>query len=142
MTGQDRIKRKFKSIAGDGAEGVRGAIRGAALVVETTAKDLVRSGQKTGRIYEKYNPRRTHRASAPGEPPATVQGRLLDQITHVLDADGFGANVESRAAYSRPLEFGTVNMGARPFLHPALEKNKAKIKKVIGEAIKRATKTT
>jgi HK97 gp10 family phage protein len=36
--------------------------------------------------------------------------------------------VESRADYSVHLEFGTKNMRARPFLQPALEENRPKIK--------------
>ena len=33
----------------------------------------------------------------------------------------------SSAPYSKPLEFGTVNMQPRPFMQPALQKNKQKI---------------
>ena len=34
----------------------------------------------------------------------------------------------SRADYSAPLEFGTKNMGARPFMQPSLEQNRPKIR--------------
>lgn len=79
-----------------------------------------------------------HQASAPGEAPATDTGKLVAGITVVMDGDGLGASVESRAGYSRELEFGTVNLGARPFLTPALEKLRPKISKMIRDAIKKA----
>jgi HK97 gp10 family phage protein len=39
-------------------------------------------------------------------------------------------DVESRADYSVHLEFGTQNMKARPFMFPALEANKPKIRRM------------
>ena len=39
-----------------------------------------------------------------------------------------GADVESRADYSVYLEFGTKDMQPRPFMQPALESQRAKIK--------------
>jgi HK97 gp10 family phage protein len=48
----------------------------------------------------------------------------------VLDADKFGGAVESRADYSGFLEFGTSKMGARPYLQPALEENRPKIRRM------------
>ena len=44
------------------------------------------------------------------------------------DNDGMGADVESRADYSVYLEFGTKDMQPRPFMQPALESQRAKIK--------------
>ena len=38
--------------------------------------------------------------------------------------------VESKADYSIHLEFGTQNMKARPFMFPALEENKPKIRRM------------
>ena len=45
-----------------------------------------------------------------------------------MDADKLGGSVESRADYSGFLEFGTSTMQARPYLQPALEENKPKIR--------------
>ena len=70
--------------------------------------------------------------SAPGEPPATDTGFLVSQIFAKVDADKLGGQVESRAPYSRFLEFGTVNMEARPFLFPALEMSKPRIRAIFG----------
>ena len=90
----------------------------------------------TGRTYEKYRPRRTHTASAPNEPPATDTGFLVNNIFVKFDSDKLGVSVESRANYSLALEFGTSKMAARPFMQPALESNKSKIRTLEKRMIK------
>lgn len=111
---------------------LRSLVGQAANLVRNTAVESINQGAKTGITYEKYNPRRTHTASADGEPPATDTGLLVNNIVVIMDiaAKGLTANVESRADYSAFLEFGTSKMGARPFLQPALEENRAKIKRL------------
>ena len=97
-------------------------------MVRNTAVQSIQSHQSSGRVYEKYNPRRTHTASTAGNPPNTDTGFLVNNIHVIIDPDGLGASVESRADYSEALEFGTSKMGARPFLQPALEENRSKIR--------------
>mgnify|MGYP003649620523 FL=1 len=41
----------------------------------------------------------------------------------------------SSAPYSKHLEFGTTNMTERPFMQPALEKNKRKIEALFKKGI-------
>ena len=108
----------------------------AANLVRNTAVTSINQGAKSGVVYEKYNPRRTHRASAAGEPPATDTGYLVSNIFTNIDTDGLGASVESRAGYSSFLEFGTSKMAARPFLQPALEENKPKIRRLEQQMVK------
>jgi HK97 gp10 family phage protein len=105
--------------------------------VVATGGQLVRNTAVTsiqthsgGEAVTRYDPRRTHTASRAGDPPNTDTGFLASNIHLVIDADGFGCDVESRADYSAALEFGTSKMAARPFMQPALEENKAKIKKM------------
>ena len=47
--------------------------------------------------------------------------------------DRLGASVESNADYSAALEFGTSKMSARPFMQPALEENRPKIRRKLSE---------
>ncbi len=108
----------------------------AANLVRNTAVTSINQGAKSGVIYEKYNPRRTHRASAAGEPPATDTGYLVSNIFTNIDTDGLGASVESRAGYSSFLEFGTSKMAARPFMQPALEENKPRIRRLERQMVK------
>lgn len=92
----------------------------AAIDTGNIARKSIKRGVKTGVTYEKYKPRRTHRASAPGESPATDTGRLAGSITQEKTGKA-EAIVGSRVVYSKFLEFGTQSMGERPFLKPALK---------------------
>ena len=105
-------------------------------LVRSTAVESISQGAKSGVTYELYNPRRTHKSSAAGEPPATDTGYLVNNIFLNVDPDGLGVSVESRAEYSGFLEFGTSKMAARPFMQPALEENKPKIRKLEKEMVK------
>ena len=136
ITGAERIKHKLALLESPMRDALRNAIQGGALAVERDAKNSVQRGSPSGRWYEKYKPRRTHRASAPGQPPATDTGFLVAHITTVIDMDGLGANVESQAAYSKALEFGTSKMAARPFLFPAFERLKPRILEQIAKALR------
>lgn len=108
----------------------------AANLVRNTAVNSILQGAKSGVTYSKYNPRRTHTASAAGEPPASDTGYLANNIHLTIDVDGLGASVESRADYSSYLEFGTTKMAARPFMHPALEENRPVIRRLQQRMIK------
>lgn len=101
----------------------------ATLMVQNTAKKSITAGG-TGITYEKYEPRRTHTASAPNQPPASDTGFLVSQITMKVKTHSNGSvegSIISSAPYSKALEFGTTNMTERPFMQPALEKNRRKI---------------
>ena len=74
-----------------------------------------------------YNPRREHRASAPGEAPASDTGNLVSKII-VNQISQDITSVESNANYSAYLEYGTSKMEARPFMLPAFEKSKKPIR--------------
>tara|TARA_Y100000114_G_C11654336_1_gene275846 strand:+ start:183 stop:605 length:423 start_codon:yes stop_codon:yes gene_type:complete len=107
------------------------------LMVEGSAKKSILKGG-TGKLYEKYNPRRTHRASAPKEPPASDTGFLVSQISMNVKEEANGVivgQVISAAPYSAHLEFGTTNMTERPFMQPALEKNRRKIERLFTAGI-------
>jgi len=98
-------------------------------MVENTAQESIKK-KGTGKTYQKYNPRVTHTASASGQPPATDTGFLGQNITMTVSVKSNGSvvgQIISAAPYSKALEFGTTQMDARPFMQPALEKNKRKI---------------
>lgn len=85
------------------------------------SRKSIQRGIKTGTTYQKYNPRRTHKASSAGQPPATDTGRLVSSITQERTGKA-EAEVGSTVVYSKFLEFGTRNMDERPWLRPALKK--------------------
>lgn len=132
VTNKPRTRQVIKEYSSDAQQ----LVGRAANLVRNTAVDSILQGAKSGVTYSLYNPRRTHTASAAGEPPASDTGFLASNITTVIDGDGLGASVESRADYSTFLEFGTTKMAARPFMHPAVEENRPKIRRLAGQMVK------
>jgi len=125
-----------KSIEQAYLKGVKRAIALGAVAVRNTAVNSIQNSPRGGGEYTRYNPRRVGRASGPGEPPATDTGFLVSNIAHKIDSDGLGADIESNADYSGALEFGTSRMEARPYLQPALEENRRKIRDSLERALR------
>ena len=101
-------------------------VKGGAQLIRGEAIKSIQTGAKSGIVYQMYNPRREHRASAPGQAPASDTGNLVSKIV-VKQKDANVTNVESNANYSAFLEYGTSKMEARPFMLPAFEKSKKPI---------------
>jgi len=98
------------------------------MLVKATAQDSITEGGKTGRVYPRKG--EDHIASAAGEAPASDSSFLVNNISKNVFAERDGSvvgQIISSAKYSKFLEFGTVEMQPRPFMQPALEKNKKKI---------------
>jgi HK97 gp10 family phage protein len=110
-------------------EPIKDTLRGGAQLIRGEAIKSIQSGSKTGRTYKRYNPTRTHRASAPGEAPASDTGNLVSNI--MVQEKGDSIEVQSNAEYSKFLEYGTSKMEARPFLFPAYEMSREKIVQAI-----------
>jgi hypothetical protein len=99
-----------------------GAMRGVmrtVLAVEERATDLILNTPKTGRVYRRRGTE--HQASAPGEPPASDTGRLVQSSAHSFDERNLSGTVNWSAAHAAPLELGTDKMEPRPFARPALD---------------------
>jgi HK97 gp10 family phage protein len=96
-----------------------------------------RSGGETVTRYRAGGGQYIHVAAAPNTPPNTDTGALARSIvTEVQQGDVY---VGSGLEYAPHLEFGTSKMIQRPFLNPALEKNRRRIGKLISDAIKKTT---
>ena len=108
--------------------------RGTRMVMNTAKESIAEGG--TGRTYTRGGV--THRASSPNNPPATDTGFLISQITMDVDVKLNGTvvgQIISAAPYSKALEFGTTQMTERPFMQPALQKNKRKIQALFKKGI-------
>ena len=101
-------------------------VKGGGQLIRGEAIKSIQTGAKSGVMYQKYNPRREHRASAPGQAPASDTGNLVSKII-VRQKSQDVTSVESNANYSAFLEYGTSKMEARPFMLPAFEKSKKPI---------------
>src|SRR6056297_3496216 len=94
--------------------------------VRTTAIKKVQRSPATGIVYEKYNPRRTHQASSPKNPPRSDTGRLASAINTALGTKASPVarvGVEYGVDYGFWLEFGTRHIEERPFMIPSLMEN-------------------
>ena len=112
-------------------------VKGGGQLIRGEAIKSIQTGAKSGVVYQMYNPRREHRASAPGQAPASDTGNLVSKIV-VRQKGANVTNVESNANYSAFLEYGTSKMQARPFMLPAFEKSKkpildATFRRVVGK---------
>lgn len=107
-----------------------------AINVQREAVRSIQRGPKTGRVYTRGGT--THRASAPGQPPATDTGALASSVQRVTSDDGMQAAVGTGLDYGAHLEFGTKDIEPRPWLYPALEKNRAAFKEGAGKIHKNA----
>jgi hypothetical protein len=94
--------------------------RGASEIVRKTIfdgeaymKDLISQGG-SGRTYG------GHTASAPGEPPATDTGQLVNSIHGVVE-DSYYGYVAVDAEHGAYMEYGTRTILPRPFVTPTAE---------------------
>jgi HK97 gp10 family phage protein len=108
--------------------------------VRNIAVRSILQNSRGGGISKRYNPKRTVNVSKAGNPPASDTGFLASNISSKIDADKLGAEVISNADYSEALEFGTINMSARPFMQPAAEEARKKYKLDSIGAIKKGLK--
>ena len=129
------LQAAIKAIGGNAARNVSRAIEATALGINRDVKDAIQRGDKTGRVYQRGNI--THRASAPGEAPATDTGTLVSSIYYEPQS-GLLSMIGSRLAYAYYLEFGTMRIAPRPSWMPAVEANRDKFNRLIEEALRRA----
>ena len=122
LTGTAELKRALAEFGINADKELAAIVHGTAQNVRTHAIKSIQRGTKSGITYEKIDPRRTHRASAPGEAPATDTGRLASSIQ--ADIEGKSATVFTNVEYAPWLEFGTRTIEPRPFMFPALEKER------------------
>lgn len=86
--------------------------------VREDAKQSIREGAVSGP---------GHVASAPGSPPNADTHQLDLSIDTVINPSKLSVSVVSKAPYSAALEFGTSRIAERPFLRPALQRNRNRI---------------
>lgn len=72
--------------------------------------------------------------SPPGGPPGVLTGTLRRSITTRLIP--MNAQVGTNVVYARRLEFGYKTQEPRPYLYPALKRNKVEIVKILNEGLK------
>lgn len=139
------IFKRLERMTAEVEKEVAGALFVGGLKIEENAKKSIQDGNKTGRIYQRGNV--THRASAPGEAPASDTGELAYSGIKTIPKSSMHVNVEAQVVskskngssnYAIDLEYGTSKMEARPFMKPAFDVSKEFIIERMEKALKRA----
>lgn len=112
---------------------LRGVIKGANIVRDEILR-LIQQTPHTGLIYRRRGV--THQASAPGEPPASDTGNLVQNVTIEIDAHNLKATITSNAEYADALEFGTTKMEPRPYMRVGLENKTDEVRAAIEDEIR------
>ena len=137
ILGIPRLRQQLQQIPKAVHSGLVRAIATSALSLDKSMKEMIQRGPKTGRVYKRGNV--LHRASAPGEPPASDTGRLASSISPQFHDNGLRATIGvhevSRVRYATFLEFGTRRMLPRPFVRPAFTLKKDEIKARLHRAV-------
>ena len=142
IEGLDKLAQNSKALQQAVEEEIGKGLYASANLVAGDAKRSILEGGKSGRTYTRRTV--THRASAPGEPPASDTGRLVTSISAKLESKLSAVAIAGNSVvkYARMLEFGTSRMSARPFFLPALEKNRRaitdRLKQALASAIRRS----
>jgi HK97 gp10 family phage protein len=138
LTGDKQLLKNLAAFGKAADKYVADVVNGTSLNIQQYAIKSIQRGTKSGIVYEKTSPRRTHQASAPGEAPASDTGALWKNIT--AEIDGKQAAITSNAEYSAALEFGTERIRPRPFMVPAMEKARPKFEKDLQKIVDAAGK--
>jgi len=120
----------FGRVAADVREKLDRVVEEKAREVLITAKVAIQTSPATGEMYGQ------HQASAPGEPPATDTGNLVNS-GRVAAPHFLTRHVVFGSEYAAPLEFGTVKMAARPFLQPSVNDKKDEFVKAVAEVVRK-----
>ena len=131
-----RIRKKGNSTE----KNVERVINSIANNIRNIAVTSILQNSRAGGQTTRYDPKRTINVSKAGDAPASDSGFLASQIVVKIDGNQLGADIISNADYSEALEFGTLTMGARPFMQPAAEESKKKYKTQLIKAIKSGLK--
>lgn len=132
LKGRDRLRRRIMAMASpDVQRDIGRALFAGAQAVAVEAQLSITNGAVSGRY---------HTPSKPGEPPKNDSGVLAGNIEAVSISNEV-AEVSSNAdPYAAMLEFGTSRMAARPYLRPAIDKQREHVRRLIAKALNRAVR--
>lgn len=121
----DEFEKRFKK-----AE--KKATTKAVIHIQNAAKDML---SKPGQ-GERYG---DHRASAPGDPPASDTGNLRRTISRKVDRNlwGFVGYVGTPEKYGAGLERGTSEVEPRPWLKPTMKEERKEVKEIYKAELKK-----
>jgi len=148
IQGLDKVAAEFDQTPDEVGDAMREGMVAVAQLIRGNAVKAIQRGAKTGRVYKKYNPNRVHRASAPGEAPASDLGHLAgsvqaapgqdsgDGFVILFGSDGLSVDLIARAEYAGYLEYGTSKMAPRPFMQPTVDAFRDQAGQIIADTMR------
>lgn len=132
IVGAAQFTAKLRNNSVQAADFVEAALKDAASAIEVDAEISITTGASSS----------PHIPSLPGEPPNEEFGTLVNNIESIRTTvpGTLRYTVSSNAPYAAFLELGSSRMQARPYMRPAMEKNREKIVKLISAAINQANR--
>lgn len=122
VTGGDAVTKRLQGMArGITKASIKRLIQAGELVRKDAAESI-KAGAVSGSA---------HVPSAPGSPPNADSHRLDRSIHVVVNESGLTVSVIADAPYAAAQEFGSSRSAERPFLRPALLRNRSRI--VLGQ---------
>lgn len=131
IIGVNTVQEQLKKAALEERKALKKALVLSANLIKNDAVKSIREVSNSGKKVKRG--KKWHTVSEEKDAPNTDTGRLIGSInTKVYDNS---AEVKADVKYAAMLEQGTKKMGKRPFLEPALEKNRKKINDIFGKEI-------
>ena len=125
ITGDDELIRKMQSLGADMEKALERGVKQTASQVRNSAIKSIQN-QTVGTYVTRYSQggkAYQHVASKAGDAPNTDTGALVNSIAVENEKGKAVSRVGSGLDYAKYLELGTKQMGARPWLMPALNTN-------------------
>jgi hypothetical protein len=138
LEGEAQLLAALRKLGADAEAEASKAVQATALEIRGDIVKRYQRGPKTGREYTRGNV--THRASAPGEAPATDTGRLASATEYSMTGK-LSAEVNNSVIYGPMLEFGTQSIEPRPAWRPAVQEAAPKFNKRLEAALRKAMGT-
>jgi len=135
VEGVEQLNKNIQALSDRYGKKLADAIKQGTLMVYSTAVKSIEEDSPGTRVT-RYTVNRTpypHIAAAPGYAPNSDRGNLVRSIKFLFSKTN--GEVSTNLQYGKYLEFGTSRMAARPWLIPALEKNKGDIINLIKKAV-------
>ena len=131
IAGAQAVSAKLrKGVSSQGLDLIQSVLFEAGNRVEADAENSIMEGAVSGA---------GHVPSAPGDAP-NADTHVLDTNIETLETGPLHVTVSSNAKYAAALEFGTSKMAPRPYMGPALQKNKDRIAKRVAAAVNQANR--
>lgn len=139
VTGIPQLEAKLKKMKGYTKLNMEKFVFQTVKETESIAKKEISQGEpRTGVVYKRGG--KTAQRSSPGQYPKSDRGALVASINSNVSNNGLYGKAGTNLKYGLYLEFGTVRMGARPWLSPSFRKAIKRQNELLIKRIKRDSK--